>query len=397
MALTDNNKYSEYHQPYLLMLWCECHLPLAPVTIVALRELDKVHQYSATDMTLQSTLTQNMAAMCSSWVSPSESSSIHWRYIIQKQERLSVSFFSHLRSAAYRLSEFVPVFRGRGKVTACGFANIVTKWLAQYKRLLLISQRWEREIDLNPFDETDSSDLGGRLCGFVCFAVVDESQIPCLPILSEARVSTLSLIIPFLSSSSLCSSLHLFIHPLNAVFSIFSTHFLPYFCSLFTPHPRSVPSISSLPNNILSSLSRSSFFSSTHLLLPRGNPYFWPVVGICHVRSLAISWSSGDSSRFLYLKSCYGQTRGTGHDGAACWRQSPGPSCTADVGGSRRRGRTQPCCMSGTYWWFPSGGWCPRKVEVQPTWRGGSRNMTKQSTFWSKVPFRAFFKCYCHD
>lgn len=189
-------------------------------------------------------------------------------------------------------------------------------------------------------------------------------------------------------------SLHLFVRPLTTVFSIFSTHHLPYFCSLFAPHPQSVPSISSLPNNILSSLSRSSFFSSAHLLLPRGNLYFWPVVGICHVRAFAISWSSGDNSRFLCLESCYGQTRGTGRAGAACWRQSPGLSCTADVGGSRQRGRTQPCCMSGTYWWFPSGGWCPQKVEVRPTWWGGSRNMNKQDT---KEPFRAFFKCYCPD
>lgn len=139
MALTDNNKNTLYHQPYLLISWCKCYFPLAPVTRVALTELDKVHQYSATDMTLHSSLTQsiqNMAAMCSSWVSTSESSSIHWRYIIQKQEQHSVSFFSHLRSAAYRLSESVPVFCGRRKVTACGFAKIITKWLVEYKRPL---------------------------------------------------------------------------------------------------------------------------------------------------------------------------------------------------------------------------------------------------------------------
>lgn len=156
------------------------------------------------------------------------------------------------------------------------------------------------------------------------------------------------------------------------------------------PHPQSVPSIFSLPNNILSFESCTSFYSSTHLLLPRGNLYFWPVVSICHVHTFAISWSSGDNSRSLYPKSCYGQTRGTGHGGAACWRQSPGLSCTADVGGSRRRGRTRPCCMSGTYWWFPSGGWCPQKVEVQPTWRCVSRNMTKQGTFRSTVPLELF-------
>ncbi len=127
------------------------------------------------------------------------------------------------------------------------------------------------------------------------------------------------------SSSSLpvCLPLRPFVLPLVTVFSFFSTHYLPCFFALSSPPPTICPLYLlsfSLPNNILSSLSLSSFFSSAHLP-PRGNLYFWPVVCICHVRAFAISWSSGDSSRSLCLKSCYGQTRGTGHGGAACWRQ----------------------------------------------------------------------------
>lgn len=95
----------------------------------------------------------------------------------------------------------------------------------------------------NPFDETDLFDLGGHLCGFVCFAIVDESQIPCLPILSEARLCTLSLVIPFLSSS-FSSSLHLFVHPLS-LFNLLHPLSSIFFFSLHAPthnlSPLSIP------------------------------------------------------------------------------------------------------------------------------------------------------------
>lgn len=185
--------------------------------------------------------------------------------------------------------------------------------------------------------------------------------------------------------STLSPVLHLLLHPPAAVFSFFSTH-LPYFCSLLTPHPRSLPpSLTTspvLPVSLLTLLFRPPPSSERQ-------PLFLAVVCVCHVRASAISWSSGDSSRSPCPESCCGPTRGTGRAGAACWRQSPGPSCTADVGGSRRRGRTQPCCMSGTCWWFPSGGWCPRKAEAQPTWRGGSRNMTKRQ--WVRKGTKGLF------
>lgn len=137
-------------------------------------------------------------------------------------------------------------------------------------------------------------------------------------------------VLPSPSSSFSFSTLFSFILPLVPLFLFFSTNHLPYSFSLFDPpsllpphtHTHNLSKLSaifSLPNNILSTLSLILFLLPP--LFQEATFYFWPVVCICHVRASAISWSSGDSSRSPCLKSCYGQMRGTGHDGAACWRR----------------------------------------------------------------------------
>lgn len=82
------------------------------------------------------------------------------------------------------------------------------------------------------FDEIDLSDL----CGFVCFAIGDESQIPCLPMLSEANVFHIRPVAPYLSAPSP-------VHPPPHCCLLILLHPL---CSLSPPRPQSVPSIGSL-------------------------------------------------------------------------------------------------------------------------------------------------------
>lgn len=176
------------------------------------------------------------------------------------------------------------------------------------------------------------------------------------------------------SVSPICPPLLLFVLPLTAVVSFFSTHHLPRVCLLCSVPPPPTICPLSFPRTIscppcLASILPPTFFQ-------RGIPYFWPAACLS-VRELHISWSSGDSSRSRCLRSCCDQTRGTGHGGAACWQQQPALFCTADVGGSRRKGRTQPCCTSGTYWWSPSGGWCPRRAGARPAWRRGKPGVKK--------------------
>lgn len=147
MALVDNNKNInkyKYRQPYHLISWCTCYLPLAPVTIVALRELDKVHQYSVTDMTLQSSLTwsiQNMAIMCSRVSAPTVRVHPFTEGSLSRSRRNNIvsSFLvasSPRRLSTRRLPALSLCFCGSTKVTACGFAKIIIKWLVQYKRPL---------------------------------------------------------------------------------------------------------------------------------------------------------------------------------------------------------------------------------------------------------------------
>lgn len=184
-----------------------------------------------------------------------------------------VFFPSHLHSNAYwpSASSSVLAFCGSRKVTTCGFVRIIIKWLVQYKRPLYtcpskrgrglspavgtftLSWIWTHDL----FDEIDLSDL---CVVIVCFAIADESQIPCLPSLANVFHTPSP-------SFSICLPLHPSVLPLITVSSFFSTHYLPNVCSLLAHLPPPHPAHNLSPLSALFSLSEQYPVLSVSLLI----------------------------------------------------------------------------------------------------------------------------------